>query len=156
VNGATVVACSKLTNRVDSCVNHSELHALNGAAGGNGTDGAADGFNHAARTVAWLRGLKAALERRNLADLPPTPVFVDNAGVLSMIAGHTVKSANRHIFRTLAEARERVHLDKSIVVVKIGTKDNIANAMTKQEPAVAESAAQLRSIAGPRSGGYGE
>ena len=29
------------------------------------------------------------------------------------------------------------------------TKDNLANAMTKEERAVAESAAQLRQIAGP-------
>ena len=50
-----------------------------------------------------------------------------------MIDGNTIKSANKHSYRTLAEARERVHLDKSVKAVNIGTKDNIANAMTKQE-----------------------
>jgi len=83
--------------------------------------------------------------------MPPTPVYVDNAGVLAMIDGNTIKSANKHIYRTLAEARERVHLDKSVKAVKIGTKDNIANAMTKQEQGLDESAAQLRQITGPIS-----
>ena len=83
--------------------------------------------------------------------MPPTPVFVDNAGVLSMLDGVTLKAANKHIYRTLQENRERVHLDKTVVAVKINTKDNIANALTKQEPGIDTSAAQLRLIAGPRS-----
>ena len=83
--------------------------------------------------------------------MPPTPVYVDNAGVLSMIDGITMKSANKHIYRTLAEARERVHIDKVVTVIKINTKDNIANAMTKQEPGLEGSAAQLRLITGPIS-----
>ena len=42
-----------------------------------------------------------------------------------------------------------MNLDKIVVPGKVDTKDNLANAMTKQERAVAESAAQLRQIAGP-------
>ena len=42
-----------------------------------------------------------------------------------------------------------MHLDKVVAPEKVDTKDNLANAMTKQERAVAESAAQLRLIAGP-------
>ena len=68
-----------------------------------------------------------------------------------MLEDVTVKSANKHIFKTLAEARERVNLDKSVIAVKVDTKTNLANAMTKQEPGLRESAAQLRQIAGPRS-----
>jgi hypothetical protein len=163
-NGATVSATSKLSSRVDSCVNHSELHAFNEAAGvareqptaatiglDEPTDGSSIAFTKTARSITWLRGIKAALERRNVDDMPATPIYVDNAGVLAMIDGTTIKSANKHIYRTLAEARERVHLDKSVKVVKIGTKDNIANAMTKQEPGIDESAAQLRRITGPIS-----
>ena len=83
--------------------------------------------------------------------MPPTPVFVDNAGVLSMLEGMTIKSANKHIYKTLAENRERVNVDKIVAVIKIDTKDNLANAMTKQEPGLHDSAAQLRQIAGPCS-----
>jgi hypothetical protein len=160
VNGATISATSKLSSRVDSCVNHSELHAFNGVSGAastaaigpdDPTDGSSLAFTRTARTITGLRGIKAALERRDVDAMPPTPVYVDNAGVLAMIDGNTIKSANKHIYRTLAEARERVHLDKSVKAVKIGTKDNIANAMTKQEQGLDESAAQLRQITGPIS-----
>jgi hypothetical protein len=78
-------------------------------------------------------------------------VYVDNTGVLSMLKDTTLKSANKHIYRTLQEARERVSLDKAVVAVKVHTKDNIANAMTKQEPGIDASAAQLRLITGPCS-----
>ena len=81
--------------------------------------------------------------------MPPTPIFMDNAGVLSMLKGNTVKPANRHIFRTLAENRETVHLDKVVVPIKVPTKENLANAMTKQETGLRESAAQLCCITGP-------
>jgi hypothetical protein len=83
--------------------------------------------------------------------MPPTPVLVDNAGVISMLQGATLKAANKHIFKDLAENRERVNEDKAVVVVKVDTKDNLANAMTKQEHGLLESAAQLRIIAGPPS-----
>jgi hypothetical protein len=155
VNGATVSATSKLSSRVDSCVNHSELRAFTGVAANPGSDEPTDGssiaFNKTTRTITWIRGIKAALERREVEDMPPTPVYVDNAGVLAMINGNTIKSANKHIYRTLAEARERVHLDKSVQAIKIGTKDNLANAMTKQEQGLDQSAAQLRCITGPIS-----
>jgi hypothetical protein len=155
VNGAVVAASSKLGARVDSCVNHSELRAFNGACAASTPDCVGDGacvsLVKASRTVAWLRGVKAALERRNVTAMPPTPVFVDNAGVISMLQGVTLKAANKHIFKDLAECRERVNVDKSVVVVKVDTKDNLANALTKQEHSLMESAAQLRIIAGPPS-----
>ena len=124
---------------------------MTGAPGDEPTDRASLAFGKVARNVTWLRGIKAALERRNVDSMPPTVVHVDNAGVLSMIDGTTIKSANKHIYRALAEVRERVHLDKTVKAVKVGTKDNIANAMTKQEPGLDESAAQLRCITGPSS-----
>jgi hypothetical protein len=161
VNGATVSATSRLTPRVDSCVNHSELNAFAEVSApsanpsqlrGRLTDGASFALVKASRTVTWLRGIKAALERREVADMPPTPVRVDNAGVISMLADATLKSANRHIYRALAENRERVNLDKSVVVVKVNTEHNLANALTKQEHGIAGSVAQLRLITGPASG----
>jgi hypothetical protein len=101
--------------------------------------------------VAWLRGVKAGLERCKEATMPPTPVYVDNSGVIAMLKDATLKSANKHIYRTLQEARERVNLDKTVVAVKVDTKNNIANAMTKQEPGVDDHAKQLRIITGPCS-----
>ena len=155
VNGATVSASSRLGARVDSCVNHSELQAFAGVCAppkdGVLTDGASAALVRTSRTVSWLRGIKAALERRDVTKMPPTPVRVDNAGVISMLEGATIKAANKHIYKALAENRERVHLDRSVVAVKVDTKDNIANAMTKQEHGLHESAAQLRLITGPMS-----
>jgi hypothetical protein len=164
VNGAVISSASKLSARVDSCVNHSELHSFAQVAGPSNaktpspgipkaqlTDGANTAFTRTGRTVAWVRGVKAGLERREESSIKPTPVNVDNTGVIAMLKDTTLKSANKHIYRALQENRERVHLDKAVVAVKVGTKDNIANALTKQEHNVAESAAQLRQIAGPRS-----
>ena len=156
VNGAVVSSSSKLSSRVDSCVNHSELHAFaevtgKRVPGAQLTDGASLALVHTARTVAWVRGVKAGLERRSESSIPPTPVNVDNTGVIAMLKDTTLKSANKHIYRALQENRERVHLDKAVVAVKVDTKDNIANAMTKQEHGVAGSVAQLLLICGPRS-----
>ena len=152
VNGATVSAASWLSPRVDSCVNHSELNAFGGMVDGTDgefTDGSSAAMVKMGRTITWIRGIKAALEGRDPKTIPPTPCLVDNNGVLSMLKDITIKTANRHIFRSLAENRERVNLDKIVVPCKVDTKDNLANAMTKQERAVFESAAQLRQIAGP-------
>ena len=158
INGATTSSSSKLSYRVDSCVNHSELRAFDAATVGHKpddavTDGACVSLLRTAREVKWTRGVKAALEKRDVAGIPPTPVYVDNAGVLSMLNDRTMKAANKHIYRTVAESREHVHLDKHVVPVKINTKDNLANALTKQEPGLRDSAAQLRLIAGPRADG---
>ena len=68
-----------------------------------------------------------------------------------MLEGVTLKTANRHIYRSLAENRERAHIDKSVVAIKVHTSDNLADAMTKQAKNITASAAQLRQIAGPRS-----
>ena len=149
VNGATVSATSKLGQRVDSCVNHSELNAFIDSVDGDLTDSSACAIVKTSRTVKWLRGVKAAFERRDEASMPPTPVYVDNAGVLSMVNGVTIKTANKHIYRTLAQAREMVQVDKVMQPIKIDTADNISNAMTKQEPGLEKSAAQLRQVTGP-------
>ena len=123
MNGATVSASSRLGARVDSCVNHSELQAFAGVCAppkdGVLTDGASAALVRTSRTVSWLRGIKAALERRDVTKMPPTPVRVDNAGVISMLDGATIKAANKHIYKSLAENRERVHLDRSVVAVKV-------------------------------------
>ena len=152
VNNATVSSYSKLSKRVDSCINHSELRAFAAAAGQpDTTDGASMAFNETSRTVAYVRGVKAALEQRDDRSMPPSKINVDNTGVLSVLEDVTMKPANKHIFRTVAENRERVHLDRAVRPSKVHTKKNLANAMTKQEPGLAESAAQLRSIVGPSS-----
>ena len=155
INGATTSSSSKLSKRVDSCVNHSELHAFDAVVAGHGkeecgTDGSCEAFLKTTREVKWTRGVKAALEKRDVNAMPPTPVYVDNAGVLSVINDTTMKHANKHIYRTVAETREHVYLDGIVKPVKIDTKANLANALTKQEPGLRESAAQLRLIAGPR------
>jgi hypothetical protein len=135
-------------------VNQSDLHAPNNActqpADNNLTDGASLALVRTSLNITWVCGIKAALERRVTSTKPPTPNFVDTAGVISMLEDVTMKSANKHIFKTLAEARERVNLDKSAITVKVDTKANLANAMPKQEPDTRESAAQLRQIAEPR------
>jgi len=88
--------------------------------------------------------------------MPPTQVVVENSGVVVMLKDATLKSANKHIYKALQECRERVHLDKDVVAVKVDTKDNIANAVTKQEHGLEGSAAQLRLrlITGPCSIGF--
>ena len=108
INNATIIANSKLSARVDSCVNHSELHAFDAAtssapAQDQLTDGASVSVMRANRTVAWVRGVKAGLERRTVASMQPTPVYVDNSGVIAMLKDATLKSANKHIYRTLQE-----------------------------------------------------
>ena len=106
VNGATVTASSKLSNRVDSCVNHSELRAFKDSIQGEPgigkepTDSGAWALVKTSRTVKWLRGIKAAFERRDEDAMPPTPVFVDNSGVFSMINDVTIKTANKHILKS--------------------------------------------------------
>ena len=117
------------------------------------SDGAGLAVLAAGRTVAWARGVKAALEQRDPDNMHPTPVYVDNSGVLAMINDPTLKPANRHIYRSLAETRERVHADSVFVPVKIDTADNLADAMTKQAAGLAASAATLRKITGPRTCG---
>lgn len=157
INGAVVSSSSKLSARVDSCVNHSELHAFAEVAGPSSnqlTDGASVSLLRTARTVTWMRGVKAGLERRKESTMPPTPIYVDNSGVIAMLKDTTLKSANKHIYRTLQENRERVNLDKTVVAIKVDTKDNIANSMTKQEPGVDGSVKQLLLITGPRSPFY--
>ena len=80
------------------------------------TDGASVALVKTSRTVVWLRGIKAALERREVTSMPSTPVLVDNAGIISMLEDVTLKSANRHIYRALAENRERVHLTSQLLL----------------------------------------
>lgn len=157
-NTATIDGSSKVGQRVDACVNHSELDAFRGLILDEGAkqegeveDGACLALMVVGRKLAWHRGIKATLEQRDVLLMPPTTVYVDNAGVLSMVQGATLKQANKAIFKTMAEIRERVHVDKEALVTKIATEDNIANALTKQEPGLEQSAAQLRKLAGPEA-----
>jgi hypothetical protein len=131
--GVPILASSKLTLRVDSCINHSELNAFDSAC--NLRDESVDGSNlvfvKTARTAAWLRATSAALQRIAPSDMPPTPVKTDNDGLRSITANVTLPAANRHIFKTIAECRERVHLDKDVVPVRVDSADNIADCLTK-------------------------
>jgi len=137
-NGATISASSKLSERVDSCVNHSELHAFENAVGVEGgleqsqgtTDGACDAFVRTTRDVKWALGIKAALEHRTVESIKPIPLYVDNAGVISIIDDATMKSPNKHIYRTVCECWEAVHDDKFVVPVKVPTEKNLSNAHT--------------------------
>jgi histone deacetylase 1/2 len=148
-----ILASSKLTTRVDSCINHAEFRAFVSAAD-DAPEGDYDGINFAfvktTRNAVWLRGTAAALNRTNIAAMPPTPVRTDNNGVLSILATVTLPQANRHIWKTIAEARERVHLDHAVLPVKVDTCDNVADCLTK--PAT-KSSKHMRALAHPRSGG---
>jgi hypothetical protein len=148
-----ILASSKLTSRVDSCINHAEFKAFV-ATVDDAPEGDYDGINTAflktARNAAWLRGTAAALQRIDLAVMPPTLVRTDNNGVLSILATVTLPQANRHIWKTIAEARERVHLDHAVLPVKVDTLDNVADCLTK--PAV-KSSKHMRALSHPRSGG---
>ena len=155
VNGAAILATSRLTPRVDSCVNHSELHAFVECAHGLSdtdslrSDGVNIAFRDSARSLVWFRGLLAALENLPPDDIPPTPVFVDNAGVVSIINNRTLKSPNRHIFRTIAEIREHVHQIKAVIPIKITSPNNLSDTMTKPAKPHSPSAANLLLIAAP-------
>ena len=140
---------TKIGKLVDSCVNHSELDTFTDSVDGEFSDSSICALVKTSRTVKWLRGIKAAFERRDEATMPPTPVYVDNVCVLSMVNDITIKTPNKYIYRTLAEAREMVQVEKVVKPVKNRTSDNISNVMTKQESRLEKSAAQLRQITGP-------
>jgi hypothetical protein len=78
VNGATISAFNKLSQRVDSCVNHSELRAFDTALSAatkdndDPTDSTSVAFGKTSRNIAWVRGIKAALEGRAIDTITPT------------------------------------------------------------------------------------
>ncbi len=78
-----------------------------------------------------MRGTIAYLQHLDVNTLPPTPIKVDNSGVLAILTNVTLPAANRHIYKTIAEARERVNLDGVVTQVKIASVDNIADCLTK-------------------------
>ena len=73
VNGAAILARSKLTPTVDSCINHSELGAYMDVTGAGATTAKVDAFMHAGRTLTWVRAVKAALEQRDVDKNSPYP-----------------------------------------------------------------------------------
>ena len=79
--------------------------------GAGATTAKVDAFMHAGRTLKWVRAVKAALEQRDVDGIPPTPVMVDNAGVISIIDDSTMKTSNRHIYGAIYEVRQSVHKD---------------------------------------------
>jgi hypothetical protein len=68
---------------------------------------------------------------RTPADMPPTPVTTDNDGVRFITADITLPAANRDSFKTIVECRERVHLNKEVLPVRVASSDNIADCLTK-------------------------
>ena len=101
VNDATISSSNKLSTRVDSCFNHSELRGFDQVVSNTTgtsseasalTDGASVSMTNTDHNVTWVRGIKGDLELRDVATLPPTPIRVDNADVLSMINGTTLNS----------------------------------------------------------------
>jgi len=156
VNGAPVSAISKLPTRPDSCINHSELSAFQVAVGPKfkppedlDTVSSLCSAMIGARGAIWLRGVKAALEHRSPESLAPTTLLVDNTGVLSMMIETTIKAANRHIYCALAETRHLVNVEKCVLPTKIVSNDNVANALTKQEPHGSQTTWQFLLFAGP-------
>ena len=73
------------------------------------------------RTVTWLRGVKAALEGHDLETMPPIRCPTASCPCCKT---YCIKSAIKqaHFPLSMAENRERVHLDNIIAPVKVDTK----------------------------------
>lgn len=112
-------------------------------------DGAMVAFERASRSTEWMRGVVAELERRSVETLPPTPIKVDNSGVVSVLVNVTLPAANRHVYRTICECRERSQRDRTVSAVKVDSKDNYADCLTKAGPVGA--AGKLLVLARPAS-----
>lgn len=149
VNGSVVSWHSKLGSTVDSFINHSEFAAYSCASGiaRHTSHGDICALKLGGRDAVWLRAVKAALERRSPESISPTPIYVDNAGVIAMLEDPVHHSANKHICHSLAEAREQVAV-RQVVAIKCASRDNLANPLTKQL-GVPESMRQLSLLAGP-------
>ena len=109
---------SKLHTYVTTCTNHSEYAAL----------------FLAAKEAQWLIYL---FEDLNLGTvLTPMPIYVDSAGVVSMVFNPVDHQSNKHVRIACHFARELTH-ERVIAPQRIPSEENIADAFTKPLPAPA-------------------
>jgi Reverse transcriptase (RNA-dependent DNA polymerase) len=103
---------SKLNTFVTTCTNHSEYAAL--ALG--------------AKEAEWLVLLMLQLDPAN--PQVPVPIFVDNAGIVSMVFNPVDHQANKHVKISCHYTRELAEL-KVIIPVRVPTELNTADVFTK-------------------------
>lgn len=85
----------------------------------------------ASREAEWLIQLCAALEPATV--VTPVPIFVDNAGVVSLVFNPVDHQANKHIKLSCHYARELTER-KTIIPVKVASEENLADLFTKALP----------------------
>ena len=103
---------SKLGTYVTTCTNHSEYNAL--ALGG--------------KEAEWMAMLLEELDKGR--KYTPIPIFVDNAGVISMVYNPVEHQANKHVRVGCHYSRELVER-KIIIPQRVPSESNIADLFTK-------------------------
>jgi Reverse transcriptase (RNA-dependent DNA polymerase) len=103
---------SKLNTYVTTCTNHSEYAAL--ALG--------------AKEAEWFVTLMHQLDPAN--PQVPVPIFVDNAGIVSMVFNPVDHQANKHVKISCHYTRELTE-QKIIVPVRVPSEHNTADVFTK-------------------------
>ena len=108
---------SKLSSTVLTCTNHAEYAAL--ALG--------------AKECEWLLVLFNEFDCSDV--LKPIPIYVDNSGVISMVANPVDHQANKHVQISQHYTRE-LAAEHVIIPQRVDTTENPADAFTKPLPAV--------------------
>ena len=80
-----------------------------------------------AREAVWLRGL---LDELGFTQREPTIIYEDNAATICVSKNPCKHDASKHIMRKAAYLRQQVR-DKIISLEPIGTKNNLADVLTK-------------------------
>ena len=109
---------SKLSSSVLTCTNHAEYAAL--ALG--------------AKECEWMLTLFDEMECKDVVE--PIPIFIDNSGVISMVANPVDHQANKHVKISQHYTRE-LAAAKIIAPQRVDTSENPADAFTKPLPAIA-------------------
>lgn len=116
--GAVLSWFSKLHTYVTTCTNHSEYAAL--AAG--------------SKEAQWMIYLFEELEPK--VKHTPVPIFVDNAGVISLVFNPVDHQSNKHVRLSCHYARELAEL-QLIAPQRVATEQNLADIFTKSLGGVA-------------------
>jgi len=136
INGTVLNAKSKRGKSVDLSINAAEMRAfgnlLNSEEPETEQTSSAHikGICNATRDLKYLRQLLAFFLDKPVAELPPISVFVDNAGVLTVLKHQFNHDANKHVYAEMNYIREQV-MNMSIKPTKVASEDNIADSGTK-------------------------
>jgi len=112
-SGAVLSWHSKLHSLVTTSTNHSEYAAM----------------ALATKEAEWLRLLFGVLEGKELTE--PTPVFVDNAGIVALANNPVEHSSNKHITVLCCYVRERV-AQGIVTPLRISSQENVADIFTRR------------------------